>query len=204
MRRGNRKSLAGALLALTSVASLLLAACAQQYSAPDSTTTSSTRPPSLAEVAAAENRSASGRAPQTTQAPLENPADAIIPMPEPEPVPSVAPETTTAPTLVDRQKLEEQLPDIGLVQACFQAQTGYALMHALALNGADGAADAATTASQIKIILPPSLYDDIDVVSAAIASAATDGSFEPDPKSKPGYTAANAALSAFFDRGCLG
>jgi hypothetical protein len=206
MCRGNRKSWAGALLALASVTAVLLAACGQQYSAPASTTTSSTRAPSLAEIAAAENGSSNGRAPVTTQAPLENPEDAIIPLPEPEPepAPTVAPETTTPPTLVDRDKLEEQLPDIGLVQACFQAQAGYALMHALSLNGASGAAEAASTANQIKIILPPSLYDDMDVVSAAIASAATDGSFEPDPKSKPGYPAANAALSAFFERGCVG
>ncbi len=206
MCRGNRKSWASALLTLASVAALLLAACGQQYSAPGSTTTSSTRAPSLAEIAAAENGSSNGRAPVTTRAPLENPEDAIVPLPEPEPAPapSVAPETTTPPTLVDREKLEEQLPDIGLVQACFQAQAGYALMHALSLNGASGAAEAASTANQIKVILPQSLYDDMDVVSAAIASAATDGSFEPDPKSKPGYPAANAALSAFFERGCLG
>ena len=206
MCRGNRKSWAGALLTLASVTAVLLAACGQQYSAPESTTTSSTRAPSLAEIAAAENGYSTGRAPVTNQAPLENPEDAIIPLPEPEPAPAptVAPETTTPPTLVDREKLEEQLPDMGLVQACFQAQAGYALMHALSLNGASGAAEAASTASQIKVILPQSLYDDMDVVSAAIASAATDGSFEPDPKSKPGYPAANAALSAFFERGCLG
>lgn len=195
--------MAGALPALASVVALLLAACGQQYSAPESTTTSSTRPPSLAEIAA-ENRSSTGRAPATTQAPLQNPEDAIVPLPEAEPEPTVAPETATAPTLVDREKLQEQLPDIGLVQACIQAQAGYALMHALSLNGAAGAAEAATTANQIKVILPPSLYDDIDVVGAAIASAATDGSFEPDPKSKPGYPAANAALSNFFENGCLG
>ena len=206
MCRGNRKSWAGALLTLASFTAVLLAACGQQYSSPESTTTSSTRAPSLAEIAEAENGYSDGRAPVTTQAPLENPEDAIIPLPEPEPAPAptVAPETTTPPTLVDREKLEEQLPDMGLVQACFQAQAGYALMHALSLNGASGAAEAAGTANQIKIILPQSLHDDMDVVSAAIASAATDGSFEPDPKSKPGYPAANAALSAFFERGCLG
>lgn len=112
------------------------------------------------------------------------------------------PETTVPITLVSREDFEEQLPDIGYVQRCFEIGAAYAKLHLLALDGAQGAREATASAGQFRAFLPPALHGEIEAVTAAIAQVANEGPLESTALDSPAYNGSNATLAAFFDNGC--
>ena len=195
MRGARLRRAAGALIVSSTGFVLLLSACGQeQFSAPSSTVTTSTRPQSLA--------NAMGRLPPTAGDVAPEEEEAVADTGQEAPPVTQPPQTTAPITIIDREELEEQAPDIGYVQRCVELGAAYAKLHLLALDGAQGAREANGSATAFKAFLPPGLHDELDVVVSTVATVARQGPLEAAALEFPTYKSANSTLGDFFDTGC--
>ncbi len=179
------------VMVLLALPAMLAASCARQDLGPQTApTTTTTAPRTLQEAA--------NLPPPTAPSAEDDTATTSIDLPDPGPM-----ETTPDITLVDREALEEQIPDLAGPRACIEMGAAYGRLHLLALDGRRGAAEARTAATQLKALLPPALHDDLDVVVGAIATVASAGVLEGGAAFEaPAYNNANTVLAGWFDNGC--